>query len=37
MISSYDINWHIPENIGYFISTNQTGFSKGKYKSCKLL
>lgn len=32
MITRYDINWHIPENIGYFISTNQTGSSTGKYK-----
>ena len=32
MITSYNINWHVPPNIGYFISTNQTGFSEGKYK-----
>ena len=32
MITSYNINWHVPPEIGYFISTNQTGFSKGKYK-----
>jgi len=32
MITSYNINWRVPPKIGYFISTNQTGFSKGKYK-----
>ena len=32
MITEYKINWAIPENIGYFISTNKTGNSKGKYK-----
>tara|TARA_B100000035_G_scaffold315479_1_gene336798 strand:+ start:8849 stop:9571 length:723 start_codon:yes stop_codon:yes gene_type:complete len=32
MISKYNIKWHIPANIDYFISTNQTGNSKGKYK-----
>ena len=32
MISRYDINWDVPENINFFISTNQTGHSKGKYK-----
>ncbi len=32
MITSYNVNWHVPPKIGYFISTNQTGFSKGKYK-----
>ena len=33
MISRYDIDWKVPDNIGFFISTNQTGHSKGKYKS----
>ena len=33
MISSYRIKWHIPKNIGYFISNNKTGFSKGIYES----
>ena len=33
MISSYEINWSIPKNIGYFISTSKTGLSKGIYKS----
>ena len=32
MITEYKINWAIPENIGYFISTNKTGNSTGKYK-----
>ena len=32
MITEYKINWAIPANIGYFISTNETGNSKGKYK-----
>ena len=33
MISSYRIKWHIPKNIGYFISNNKTGSSKGIYES----
>ena len=32
MITEYEINWAVPGNIGYFISTNETGNSKGKYK-----
>ena len=32
MITEYKINWTIPGNIGYFISTNETGNSNGKYK-----
>ena len=32
MITEYKINWAVPGNIGYFISTNETGNSKGKYK-----
>ena len=32
MITSYNVNWNVPQKIGYFISTNQTGFTKGKYK-----
>ena len=33
MISSHKIKWHIPKNIGYFISNSKTGMSKGIYKS----
>ncbi len=33
MISSYKIKWSVPKNIGYFISNNKTGLSKGIYKS----
>ena len=32
MITEYKINWAVPGNIGYFISTNETGNSKGRYK-----
>ena len=32
MITEYKINWTVPGNIGYFISTNETGNSTGKYK-----
>ena len=32
MITEYKINWAVPGNIGYFISTSETGNSKGKYK-----
>lgn len=32
MITRCDIKWLLPENIDFFVSTNQTGFSKGKYK-----
>ena len=32
MITGYDINWNVPGKIGYFISTNRTGQSEGKYK-----
>ena len=33
MITRYEIDWKVPNNIGFFISTNQTGHSEGKYKS----
>ncbi len=32
MISKHKISWSTPENIDFFISTNQTGMSKGIYQ-----
>ena len=32
MISKHKISWHIPRNIDFFISNNQTGMSKGVYQ-----
>ena len=32
MISEYEIDWNVPDNIDFFISNNQTGLSKGLYK-----
>ena len=32
MVSKHKINWLTPRNIDFFISTNQTGASKGIYK-----
>jgi YfiH family protein len=32
MIKEYKIHWSIPENIGYFISSNEKGYSKNQYK-----
>ena len=32
MISKYEIDWNVPDNIDFFISNNQTGLSKGLYK-----
>ena len=32
MIKEYKTHWSIPKNIGYFISSNETGHSKNQYK-----
>ena len=32
MITSYKIDWKVPDNIEFFISTNQSGFSKEKFE-----
>ena len=32
MIKRYNISWDLPNNISFFISLNEEGFSKGKYK-----
>ena len=32
MIKEYKTHWSTPENIGYFISSNEKGYSKNKYK-----
>tara|TARA_Y100000992_G_scaffold247792_1_gene179331 strand:+ start:400 stop:1119 length:720 start_codon:yes stop_codon:yes gene_type:complete len=32
MIKEYKINWSIPKNIGYFISSNEKGHSRNQYK-----
>ena len=31
-LNNYDINWNIPNNIGFFISSNESGYSSGKFK-----
>ncbi len=33
MIKKYNITWDIPKNISFFISLNEKGFSKDKYRS----
>ena len=32
MIKEYKTHWSIPENIGYFISSNEKGYSRNQYK-----
>ncbi len=32
-ISNFNINWDVPKHIKFFVSTNETGKSKGLYKS----
>ena len=32
MITSYKTDWKVPDNIEFFISTNQSGFSKEKFE-----
>tara|TARA_Y100000389_G_scaffold52091_1_gene47880 strand:+ start:9511 stop:10239 length:729 start_codon:yes stop_codon:yes gene_type:complete len=31
-ITNYNINWNIPDNIGFLISSNESGYSSGKFK-----
>lgn len=32
IITEYNACWNVPNNVNYFISTNETGFSRGLYK-----
>lgn len=32
MIKKYNVSWDIPSNISYFISSNETGYSRGNFK-----
>ena len=32
MIEEYKISWRVPNNIGYFISSNEEGNSRNQYK-----